>query len=250
MQYRNLTTAAVLATAAFAAAPALGQTVITGGHWDFETAYEDGTWDPHWHNHDTDTELELGDVVMTGVFDSTATGFLAGIDSPTPRPGGSAWDFTGAAAGEDLFIFPASDPQPELPYLGNAAEEIASGVFVGNQITLEFEGIVSAPAGGDYSLYQNTTTGPRAYFSSVGDSSTFADNTLQLNTGSHQHFNWAFTEVGTYQLAFNSSAVLNDGNNTFTESGTFVATFNIVPEPTSLGLLGASGLALLGRRRR
>ena len=243
--HKLLTTAAVLAAASAASA----QTVITAGHWDFETAYEDGAWDPHWHAHDTDTELELGDVVMTGVFDSSATGFLAGVDAPTPRPASSAFAFTGAAAGEPLYVFPASDPQPELPYLGNAAEEIDAGVFVNNVITLEFEGIVTGPAGGDYSLYQFTSTGPRALFSSEGDASTFAANTLQINAGSHQHFNWAFTEPGVYELAFNASGTLA-ANNGFTESGTFVATFNVVvPEPAGLGLLGVGGLTLLRRRR-
>ena len=244
---RNTIQLAALTAATLTAAPALAQTAITGGHWDLEVAYEDGTWDPHWHRHDTDNELELGDVVMTGVFDGDAGGFLAGVDAATPRPAGSQWDFTGAAGGGDLFIFPAGDPQPELPYLGNAAEEVDLGVFVGDVLTLTFEGLQSAPAGGDYSLYGFAGGGPRAFFSSEGDAATFAANTLQLNAGSHQHYNWAFTEPGVYELAFSASGTLQD-DNSFTDSGTFVATFNVVPEPAGLSLLALAGLAL-GRRR-
>lgn len=248
---RSLTSTSLLvATAATMglAGVAAGQTVIDGGHWDFETAYVNGEWEPHWHNHTTDTEVDFADAVLTGNFDGDATGFLAGIDDATPRPAGSQWDFTGAAAGEDLFVFPASDPQPELVYLGTAAEEVDTDIFVGDTITLEFVGIISAPTGGSFSKYGFVGGQPRAYFSSEGDNFTFADNTIQLNAGSHQHFNWAFTQPGVYELAFNASGTLA-ADNAFTESGQFTATFNIVPEPASLGLLGFAGLTLIRRRR-
>ena len=241
---KTILTAAALAATGSLAASASAQTVVSGGHWDVELAYEDGSWDPHFHLHDTETEIEFDEVEILGNFDSDTA-----FDTPTPRPAGSQWDFTGAAAGEDLYIWTASDPQPELTFLGTAAEEVELGVFVDDVVNMKFEGIVSGPAGGSFSKYGfNGSGGLEVHFASEGTGFTLDDQTLGINVTSHQHFNWAFTELGTYELAFSANGELvADG--TTTSSDTFVVTFTVVPEPASLGLLGLGGLALMRRRR-
>ncbi len=247
-QHLSLPLAAAAVATGLAAASVHGQAVIDGGHWDLNAVYADGDWDLNWFDLSNAAALAVETTTVIGVFDSTATGFLAGIDAPTPRPGGAAWNFTGAAAGDDLFIFPQSDSQPELPYLGIAGYGIERDVFVDNAVTLTFEGLVSGPSGGDFSLYQFVGGSPRGLASSSDASLTFADNTLPINRGRHQHYNWAFTEVGTYELAFSLGGTLA-ADDSVVESDTFVATFTVVPEPAGLSLLGLGGVALLRRRR-
>ncbi|MEM8875328.1 MAG: choice-of-anchor M domain-containing protein [Planctomycetota bacterium] len=225
-----------------------GQTVIDGGHWDLNTNFDGTTFTFDWFDLGTAGGSLVEQTTIRGIFDGDATGFLAGVDDATPRPGGSAWDFTGAGPDEDLFIFPASSPEPHLPYIGFAGYGVPSGMFV-DGVTMSFEGIVSGPDGGDFSVHQNRTAGPLVFFSSANAALTAANNTMPINPGSHEHFNWNFTEPGTYELVFAASGTLSS-NNTLVESGTFIATFDVVvPEPASLGLLGVGALGLIRRRR-
>jgi surface-anchored protein len=221
--------------------------LIAGGHWDFELAYVGGSWDPHWHNHDDDEEKDLDDTVVRGVFDSSAMG----VDSPSIRPAGPPWDFTGTSAGSTVYVFPAFDAQPELPFLGIGTEEIGSGVFVGNTIALEFLGIVDGPLGGAFSMWGSTGFSTIPHFSSSNPSLTVNGNQYNANVGGHNHFNLGFTQVGQYELSFNLSGTLVGGG--VTQSGPFSVRFEVltaVPEPSSLMMLGVSSFGAFFIRRR
>ncbi len=227
-----------------ASTSAAAQSVITNGHWDFETAYVNGEWEPHWHNHELELEFDFSDAIMRGVFDSTDS--VNQFDYPFARPAGSQWDFTGVSAGHLIYAFPSNDPGEELPYLGIAAEEVEVGVFVSDRLTLTFNGVASGP--GEFSLYTFVAGNPRAFFSSAGDSFTFnGDNSLLVNVGSHSHYHWAFTEQGLYELIFEASGDLVAGGST--SSGDFSVFFQVVPEPSGVGVFAMVGLLALRRRR-
>jgi surface-anchored protein len=123
------------------------------------------------------------------------------------------------------------------PFLGIGLEELAVTDWVGGTVSLKLLGITGP---GDVLLWQDDGFGgANIFFDGAGDTTTLA-------AGSHTHYNWGFTETGTYGLEFEISGThVADG----LQSASAVYTFQVVPEPTT-AMLGALGsLALLRRRR-
>lgn len=123
------------------------------------------------------------------------------------------------------------------PFLGIGLEELEPGDWVGGTVSLK---LLSITGPGDFLLWQDDGFGgANIFFDSAGDS-------LTLTAGSHTHYNWGFTEAGTYGLEFEITGThVDDG----VQSDSGLYTFQVVPEPTT-AMLGALGsLALLRRRR-
>jgi surface-anchored protein len=123
------------------------------------------------------------------------------------------------------------------PFLGIGLEELAATDWVGGTVSLK---LLSITGPGDVLLWQDDGFGgANVFFDGTGDSAT-------LSAGSHTHYNWGFTETGSYGLEFEISGThVDDG----LDSAAAVYTFQVVPEPVTAmyGALGA--LALLRRRR-
>jgi surface-anchored protein len=67
-----------------------------------------------------------------------------------------------------------------------------------------------------------------------------------IPAGTHAHYNWGFTQPGTYELGITVSST----HPTFgLQSGTETITVHVVPEPGSAMLLGL-GLAAFALRRQ
>ena len=123
------------------------------------------------------------------------------------------------------------------PFLGIGIEELVPGDWIDGTVSLKL-GSISGP--GDFLLWQDDGFGgANVFFDSAGDSFTLA-------AGSHTHYNWGFTEKGTYELEFEISGdhVVDDF-----QSASGLYTFQVIPEPTTT-LLGAFGALALLRRRR
>jgi surface-anchored protein len=124
---------------------------------------------------------------------------------------------------------------PGVPDLG-IGKEIASGIFTGNVVTLFLDSIVSRPTGGEFMLI--SSAGVPVFMDTANPSSP-----NQLVIPVHDHYYWAFSQVGTYQLNFRAEAtILTSGLPTSTIS-TF--TFTVVPEPSTWVLAGA-GVVVAG----
>lgn len=214
--------------APYTAAP--GQTAITTAHTDLGFTF-DGLWNPHWHQEEDDLEY------------APANAFVNGQNIPaTARPAGTQWDFIGTSAGSSFYVYPESQSSG-LPFLGFGTEESDLKVLrswdpdgagardAGLWTRVNVLSVTSpggAPAAGSFSIYTFGNVGQLTPLVASVDGLSAAD-ALYLEGLSHSHFNLAFSAPGIYDVTFAAT------------------TFATVPEPTALGLLGLSGLALLRR---
>ncbi|MGE3312326.1 MAG: choice-of-anchor M domain-containing protein, partial [Limisphaerales bacterium] len=181
------------------------------GHTDAGLAFEDGRLQFHIHDEEGNAEYAVNDAVLAlgkaseqSIPDEVAYGFLG-------RPGYSTW------------ILPATN-NPELLYLGLAAEEIQTGLFANDQLRIE---LVSVLGAGEFALYSAHAFGSPVVHLNTADGYDERD-ALVLQAGGHQHFNWAFSAPGTYSVRLRASGTLADGSRLVSTEASYTFT---VPEP-------------------
>lgn len=170
-----------------------------------------------------------------------------GFANSSDRSAGSEWDFVGVTSGADFWVFPQTS-EPALPFIGIGAEELDPLDWTGNlTITLTEISGSGVANGGFFSLYTTEGFGdPIAFMASLGGIT--AADFATVTPGSHEHYNWAFTKTGQYDVTFEIAGThATDG----AKSASATYSFNVVPEPSTYALLGL-GLAAIGwaRRRR
>jgi hypothetical protein len=109
---------------------------------------------------------------------------------------------------------------------------------------------MTAPAGGNFAVWQNDLFGNPVPFMSTVDGISAADSFTQ-GAGGHEHFYLGFTRAGLFELQFQITGTHNTlGLLSNTATFGFVAG---VPEPSSMALLGCVGCGAVAgwyRRRR
>ena len=209
--------------------------LYTDGHGDFGLAYEDGGLYFHFHaggatvdGFETEGEFDLSDVVTV-----VSTDALVMLPADMPA--------LGAGSGQSVWVLPQSQ-DVMLPFLGLATEELPAGQWTDITFTL---GAVTSPSGaGHFALWQNDVFGSPIIRMSTADPG--ADE-LMMNAGSHAHYNWGFTEAGTWTVEMTASGThVTDGFMRTTET----MTFQVVPEPSAVLVSCASAALLAFRRKR
>ena len=219
--------AASLLTGGHMDGPAFGY--VSNADVDLDPLLTQG-FEPHYHNHgDPDA------AVVDGVAQSAESEYAPG-DLIVAVPELSVTTLSSI----NYYWLPETELDASAngtPFLGIGIEELVPGDWIGGTVSLK---LVSISGPGDFLLWQDDGFGgANVFFDSAGDSFT-------LTAGSHTHYNWGFTEKGTYGLEFEISGNhVDDG----IQSASGLYTFQVIPEPTTT-LLGAFGaLALLCRRR-
>jgi surface-anchored protein len=185
---------------------------LPSGHTDIGVAYEDGAFDLHIHDEETDTEygpdgavLCVGEAAEQVIPDTAALSFLG-------RPGYSTW------------ILPAVE-NTNLLFLGFGAEEIESGVFINDVLRMELVSVVGA---GDFAVFAYDGFGNPIVHMNSADGINAADF-FPLVAGGHTDLNWAFNAPGTYRIGFRARGTLVVGNQEVVSDIAYY-TF-VVPEP-------------------
>jgi surface-anchored protein len=232
---------AFTATSAFAS-----PSTYSGGHADIGVALENGT-DFHLHAHlhggaivdgsplAADTEFDANELVIS-VADSTATPITSSIPA------------AGVNNGDTLWILPQANPNnTTVPFLGIGTEELAPADWTGD-IEFALDSVVSPSGTGTFSLWQTVGINTLEFLFSSADASLTknGDNTLGAQPGSHDHYNWGFSEIGDWEVTLTASGVHDTLGSL---SDTQIFSFTVVPEPSAATWLFAPVLLLLARRR-
>lgn len=228
------------AVALTAILPLLGGTAnaqsrLDSGHADIGIAYENGAFDLHVHDETNDIEYsppsgESGAILGVG---ASAQGLV---------PSAPGFEFLGAS-GDPVWILPKNQ-DAGLLFLGIGAEELEPGTFVGDRIHLTLRGLQGP---GTLAVYDVDAFGTPTVAMASRDGIS-ANDQVEVFAGSHAHLNWAFSAPGRYTVEFTASGTLSDGGR-FIESPSTAYSFEVIPEPSSMALLGLGGLgAMLCRR--
>jgi surface-anchored protein len=213
-------------------------------------AYEDGAWDMHVHQHDSDTEYETDDALLYVSENAVRT-----------RPSSYAFSFIGVNAGEQFWCLPSS-PDPALLYLGVGAEDITEPIFDSYDPSVESDGrvlgsgawlrldVLNVSGPGDFSIWQSSDDGPNVFVSTAHGRIT-SDDALWILSGGHVHYNFGFTAPGLYDVTLRASGLL-DGVRVYSPETTYHFGVEAVPEPSGmLALLcgGGSLVSMVIRKR-
>ncbi len=214
--------------------------VYSLGHADFGIGY-DGGFELHHHVHDGAT-VNGSTIVGDAEFGPGDLAVLVPFITEN-RPAGSQYDFLGVSSGIPVWTLPEIE-NVNKPFYGLGSEELDPLDFAGS-LTLELVNVISAPAGGNFSLWQDNGGTPLVRFA-TSDGIDGLDSFL-ISPGGHEHYNWSFTQPGIYELEFRVSGTHNvDGLG----SDTATFSFAVAPEPSKALFAGVGFGFVLFRRRR
>ncbi|MEM6822398.1 MAG: choice-of-anchor M domain-containing protein [Verrucomicrobiota bacterium] len=220
------------------------QFIYSGGHGDIGVGYDEvsNEFEPHWHLDagaivdgsplTTEEEYEPGDM---NARTSTTRNSPSGLNS-----------IIGVADGSTIYAMGSATFPPNL---GLSTEELTGSDWIGN-VTISLTNWTLPTATADFALFTTNLAGTTVVdrlFSTHSPGSTDFSNGIPLVVGDHAHFDWGFTELGTYEFEFTWTGThVIDG--AISTPGTF--SVEVVPEPSAVVLLGLGMTSILAIRRR
>lgn len=128
-----------------------------------------------------------------------------------PADSGDAYSFTGAAAGDKVWVLPQTE-SPDAPWLGwnTQSPQLNEQFKDGMKLRL-----LGHQGPGDLSLFlQNGTfEEPQVLWSTAGEGSgkSGGKNEIYVDMNTHVHANWVFTEPGVHKVAVAATGIDVDG---------------------------------------
>lgn len=241
------TTCLIISSIIIGAAPAVAQSIFSGGHGDIGVALEDDFLHLHAHLH-SGAIVDGAPLAEDGEFDAADLSIV--VPNATRQTVGIAIPAAGVDVGDQLWILPQNNPGVDtIPFLGLGTEDLVAAQWPSG-ITLTLQSVTSPSGAGTFSFWQTSFFGGLDfYFSSSRPELTVnGNNSIVLAAGVHDHVNWAFTETGEWQIQLQASG-MHSGLGVLTDIQTFH--FSVIPEPSSLtALAGLSTLLwLVGRQQ-
>ena len=213
-----------------------GYVTLTQGHTDIAIDY------------DTTNGFHLGvgrdNDIPPALYEANGALMVAGINTETTQPAGAQYDFIGAGTGNEIWLMPQQQEADKL-FLGFGAEDIAPGTFAswtppgepaGEWLQIDLKGVTGP---GQFAIWQSDAFGNPINELSTADSL----DTIYHLSGAHQHYNWAFSAPGNYEVNFQVTAYLGPNQTSPVSSDIATYYFQVVPEPSSVGLALLAGAA-------
>jgi surface-anchored protein len=178
---------------------------LTTQHMDFRAAYDpdaDGT-----NRLDTFVRYNVSYQVDPNGYIVVTNKYLYIVGGSNARliiPDNPDYAFLGQP-GSPVWILPQTQ-DITLPYVGISTEEIPAGVFDG---PLRFE-LVSVDGPGNFFAWANPGAGQPPIIKFICTNGVVSPdyNAMTPLTGSHEHYNWAFSTNGLYRVTFRYSGQL------------------------------------------
>lgn len=193
----------------------------THGDEDEHHDEEEGSEEEHDEGESHEDEHEHGEGI-----DPADVVIIAGADTRFELPASGEFNFLGEA-GSVFYILPQDPTQgPAAPGI---AMEYETGIFQNDEVTVWLS-VVEGP--GQVTMYtiDGFGTVDTVFMTSDGLSS---DDSFTGVSESHQHFAWAFSEPGIYQLTFQTTGILAADGKPFTGDDA-VITFQVGEGPSYL----------------
>jgi surface-anchored protein len=181
----------------------------------------DTEWDLHVHDEEADVEYHPDEAML-----------LVNATARKTRAGGAAassYDFLGVAPGGVFYVLPEVFDVNQM-FLGISAEEIEAGTFQNGNAKLR---LISVNGPGEFSIWKNDINGPVVQ---MATSDGIVDNDfVTVLEGGHSHYNYAFTQLGNYEITVQATATLASGE--MVSSGYVTYFFRVANlEPTVEGI--------------
>jgi surface-anchored protein len=192
--------------------------VIDEGHIDpIDAAFEDGEMVLSIHDETTVPDVEREHEHTLLVVKSEAK-----LQVPDSR-----FSFIGAV-GQTFWLLPEAQLDAEaagILWPGLAADEIESGVFVGDVAEFRFKQVIGPDGLSLFSSPSDESSPPAV----VVDSENGLPDVVSLPVGSHRHLNWAFESPGVYLVKVDVRGRLDVPGKPWVTSATETIVFLVLP---------------------